>query len=417
MKKIVFILFLSLSAVLPALCRPLTIEECRQLAQNNYPLIKQYALIGKTEEYTVSNAGKGYLPQFSLSGKATYQSDVTEIPVSIPGVNIKELRKDQYQAALEMTQLIWDGGAVRAQKSVSRTNAETDLRQLEVEMYSINDRVDQLFFGILLQDALLTQNALFQAELERNYRQVEAYVENGIANQADLDAVKVEQLNTTRKRVEMESSRKAYREMLSMLTGVEIDSLVRPADICLHVPEEIKRPELLLFNAQDAQMEARLQTLKAKNFPKFSLFIQGLYGNPGLDMLKNEFTFNYIAGIRFSWNFGTLYTRKNESRLIGNSRDNLQIQKETFLFNTGLDIKRQNTEIEKLITIMKNDDEVIRLRTNIQRSAEAKAANGTLSVIEMLREITARDNAVQDKNVHEIQLLMAIYNLKYTTNN
>ena len=34
-----------------------------------------------------------------------------------------------------------------------------------------------------------------QEELQRNYDNVTAYVKNGIANQADLDAVKVEQLN------------------------------------------------------------------------------------------------------------------------------------------------------------------------------------------------------------------------------
>ena len=38
---------------------------------------------------------------------------------------------------------------------------------------------------------------------------------------------------------------------------------------------------------------------------------------------------------------------------------------------------------------MKEDDEIIRLRTNIRQAAEAKVANGTLTVTEMLREVTA----------------------------
>jgi outer membrane efflux protein len=34
----------------------------------------------------------------------------------------------------------------------------------------------------------------------------------------------------------------------------------------------------------------------------------------------------------------------------------------------------------------------------------------------MLREVTAENIAMQDKILHEIQLLSAIYELKYTTN-
>lgn len=59
----------------------LTLDECRRQAQANYPLVRRYGLIEKACEYDLSNAGKGYLPRFSLSGKATYQSDITRLPV------------------------------------------------------------------------------------------------------------------------------------------------------------------------------------------------------------------------------------------------------------------------------------------------------------------------------------------------
>ena len=72
--------------------------------------------------------------------------------------------------------------------------------------------------------------------------------------------------------------------------------------------------------------------------------------------------------------------------------------------------------VEKIDTLMKNDDELIRLRTNIRKSAEAKVANGTLTVTEMLREVTAEDQAKQAKALHEIQRLQALYDIKYTMN-
>ena len=151
--------------------------------------------------------------------------------------------------------------------------------------------------------------------------------------------------------------------------------------------------------------------------PKFSAFFQGLYGNPGLNMLKNDFAFNYVAGIRMSWNFGSFYTKKNDIRLIETDKQNISIQKETFLYNTKLQILQETNEIKKLRILMIDDSEIILLRKNIVKASEAKVENGTLSVSELLRDINSESQAVQNKILHEIQLLKAIYQLKNTTNN
>lgn len=397
-----------------------TVEQCQQMARENYPLVKQYGLIEKSKNYTIANANKGYLPQLSLSAKVTYQSAVTEVPVQIPGIDIDGVRKDQYQAVLELNQTIWDGGVIRSQKQITKAEAEVSSKQTEVDLYQLNERVNQMFFGILLMDTQLEQNDLLQKELQRNYWQVAAYMENGVANQADLDAVRVEQLNAMQRESEMKAAKQAYVQMLSYMTGKQIaGKLLKPeANLQSDKANEIvNRPELFLFMAQDARLIAQRRQLQAKNLPKLGLFIQGAYGNPGLNMLKNEFTPYYMAGLRLSWNFGNLYTKKNESKLIEINRSQVNVRKETFLFNTNLEITQSSNEIDKLRELMRDDEEIIRLRTNIRQAAEAKVANGTLTVIEMLREVTAEDQAKQNKSLHEVQLLMAIYNLKNTTNN
>ena len=405
----------------------LTLEECQQQAQAYYPLIKRYGLIEKTKEYNISNANKGYLPQFSLSAKASYQSDVTEIPIDLPGIDIRGMRKDQYQAMLQLDQVVWDGGNIRARKEVTRATSEVDKQQLEVDMYAVNERVNQLFFGILLLEEQLGQNQAMQEELQRNYDNVQAYVENGIANQADLDAVKVEQLNNIQQRYTLEATHCAYGGMLKIMinhpTPLTGNALKKPDVNTLlykggttYTAGFIRRPELNLFAAQDRQLEAQRRQLTARNLPKLGVFVQGAYGNPGLNMLKNEFSAYYIAGVRLSWDFGNLYTHKNESRQLTLEQQDVNVQKETFLFNTHLEVTQDNSEIKKLTELMKNDNEIITLRNNIRKSAQAKVANGTLTVTEMLREVTAEDLARQDKILHEIQLLSAIYELRNTTN-
>jgi len=86
------------------------------------------------------------------------------------------------------------------------------------------------------------------------------------------------------------------------------------------------------------------------------------------------------------------------------------------LFNTHLQLAEQQGVISALQKQMKTDNEIIRLRTNIRKSAEAKVANGTLTVTEMLRELTNENLARQNKALHEIQLLMDMYQQKHLTN-
>lgn len=419
MKRIILLLSFSLSV--SWMYAQITLEECQRKTLENYPLVRQYGLIEKTKEYNLSNASKGNLPQFALSAKATVQSDVTELPVKIPGIDIKGLPKDQYQVMLELRQNVWDGGEIRSQKELVKATSEVDREKLNVDMYALNERVNQLYFGMLLFDEQLIQNQLLQDDLERSYDQITAYVANGIANQSDLDAVRVNQLDARQKRIELASSRQAYLKMLSLMVGEELRediALLKPLDDSAPRTEDvIKRPELTWFEAQGNRLKTQEESLTVRSLPRFNLFVQGAYGNPGLNMLKNEFTPFYIAGVRMSWNFGSLYTLRNDKKMITNSLQQLQSNQDVFLFNTRLQVTQQNNAITSMRKQMQDDEEIIRLRTNIRQAAEAKVANGTLTVTEMLREITSENMARQTKALHEIQLLMNIHELKYTTNN
>jgi len=209
----------------------LTIDNCQQMARENYPLIKKYQLIEQTAAYNLSNAAKAWLPQFQLNVRATYQSDVTRIPLDLSqlsaiGMQIPEMpipTKDQYQATVEVGQVLWDGGAIRAQQRLTKAGSEVERKQLEVELYTLEERVNQLFFGILLLNEQLTQNQLLTDELGRNFTMIKNYMENGVANQSDLDVVKVEQLNAKQMRTQLQSARKAFAEMLGIMIGKTID--------------------------------------------------------------------------------------------------------------------------------------------------------------------------------------------------
>lgn len=399
----------------------LNLEQCRDLARANYPAIRRYGVIEKTREYTRSVASTGYMPRLSLSGKVSYQSDVTAIPIELPGIDIPTLSKDQYQAVLELNQTIWDGGTIRAQRSQTDADAAVEAGKLEIELYQLDQQVDQLFFGALLIQARLEQNSLLQEILSNNYEQIKAYVYNGLANQSDLDVVRVEQLKASQDAAGLEVTARAYCDMLSWLTGrqiTDVDNLAIPSlEEFSGKPFQMGiRPEQMLLDRQQIQLDISRRQIQAGVMPQIGLFVQGGYGRPGLDMFKDSFEPFYVAGIRFNWNISNLYTYKKQNRLVDLNQDRLAIQQDVLQYNIRLEQIQYERELEKWQRLMSGDDEMIRLRTSIRKSAEAKVANGTLAVNELLREVLAEDMARRDKALHHIECVRALYQLKHSLN-
>ena len=407
-----------------AMSQVVTLDEIQTKVEANWPAIARYGIIEKTKKYNISNANKAYLPHGTLSGQASWQSDVThfnvELPEGLPPLDIPVPDPDQYRVVAELNQLIWDGGTVSAGKKSVEANAELEKRQLETEMYALRERVNNLYFGILLMKENLKQQAILENELQRNYNNVVIYIENGVANEADLSAVKVEQLKAGQRRIQLESTLEAYTRMLSVMAGESLDAkntvFVKPSPEEELVSPVINRPELELFHARETAVEMQKSVLNAQNMPRLAAFAQGGYGKPGLNMFDTEFSPYLVGGIRLSWNFGNLYTLNNERKKIDLQKQAVEIERETFLHNLFMQVPEQQVEIEKYRKTMRDDDEIIRHQTRIREAAEVKVENGTLTVSELMKEINAEESAKQAKTLHEIQYLMALYALKHTTN-
>lgn len=402
---------------LQAQTKPLTIREAYQLARKNYPMIRQQGLIEKTRDYSVSNAAKGYLPQLTVLGQATYQSAVTEfkLPVSIPGVEFPTINKDQYKVYGEVNQTIYDGGNVRTQVRSHEANAQVETQKLEVELYKLNERVNQLFFGILMLDEQLKQNDLLKKDINLGIRKVQALIDNGTAFKSNANTLKAELLKADQRTIDLNASRKAYLEMLGVLTAQPLgDSAVLERPVKLVAGSDINRPELKLYDAQNRSLDVQSQLLDVRNRPKLNFFFQGGYGRPALNILSNGFDPYYITGVRLNWSLSGLYTIKKDRELIRNNRDAIQLQKETFLFNTNLTAKQQNAELDRFSQLLTTDDEIITLRESIKTTAAAQLENGVINTNDFLREVNAEDQARLNKILHGIQLLMSQYSLDNT---
>lgn len=390
----------------------LTLDSAWVLARTHYPVLRDKQLIQKTAQLTLSNLQKGFLPQFSVSGQATYQSAVTSVPVSLPGFQIESPAKDQYKILADVSQLVYDGGLIKQQKLLQAQSSRVEEEKVEVELHQLRDRINQVYLGILYLDQQLRQVDLVKADIQSGINRVQAQLEEGVAFRSAVAMLKAEWLKADQRAIDMNASREGWLQVLSLLTGRELNMqtrLVEPA-----TPEaggtSINRPELSLFNSQQLLADQQKKLIRARTLPKVSVFAQGGYGRPGLNMLLNEFDFYYIGGIRFNWSLGSLYTVKKEKEQADLSKQRIAVQQDIFLLNTQTQLTQQQAEIRRLGQLLQSDESIIELRRSVTESARAQLDNNVITANDFLKEVNAEDQARQSAIMHRLQLLQARIN-------
>ena len=402
-----------------------TLEECQQAAERNYPLIRQRDLVEKMAELTVANVGKGWLPQVSASAQATLQSDVATFPDEMRaayrrmGIDMKGLTKDQYRVGVDVSQTVFDGGAISRGKAVARQQGEVEAARTEVSIYQVRRRVNEMYFALLLLDEEMELNGDLEELLGGSERKLASMVKGGTAAECDLQNVKAERLNVAQRRTGLEGQRRMLLRMLSVFCGMEVTSLKKPLrGDALAEPAGGLRPEMRLFDAQLHLADAQERALDAQLLPKLGVFAQGFYGYPGLnmfeDMMKREWSLNGLVGARLTWNIGALYTRKGDKAKIQLQRDLTETNRDVFVFNNRLEQIEQNENISRYGELMAADEEIIELRSAVRKAAESKLAHGIIDVNDLVREINAENAARVQRSMHEIQLLKEICDREYT---
>lgn len=414
--------------MLPMLALAQTLDDCQQAAEQNYPLIRQYALIEKTTQWTVANIQKGWLPQVAAQAQATYQTDVAAWPdqmkamTAAMGIDIKGLTNDQYRLGIDVQQTIYDGGTIGSQKAVAREQGKVQAAHNEVNIYAVRKRVNEMYFSLLLIDEQIKLNGDLQTLLAGNERKLEAMTRRGTAAQSDLQSVRAERLLAQQKATELASQRLMLLRMLSTFCGIEVKEATKPATpAALPQPQAVRRPELKALDAQIGLLNAQERALDAALMPKVGIFAQGFYGYPGLnmfdDMMRHKWSLNAIVGARLTWNIGALYTRKNDKARLQLQRDMTENTREVFLFNNNLEQIQQDENIARYQKLMARDGEIIALRQAVRKAAESKLAHGIIDVNDLVREINQENAACVQQSVHEIEMLKEIYDNRYTTNN
>ncbi len=396
----------------------LTLDQVYDLAKQNYPLIKRHDLITKTKQYNIENASKGWLPQINIVGQATYQNEVTELPIQLPNMTVEPLSKDQYKVYADVQQTIYDGGMISNQKKMAEINSEIEKQKTEVETDKLEERINQMYFGALQTDEQIEQTELTKTDIQNALKKADAQLKNGVILRSNVDVLKAQLINLEQKQIELQNVKQSFLDMLSVFINQPIDknaTLQKPEQLIVN--SENNRSELKLFDLQKQALETQKSILNSKNLPKLGAFFQGGYGKPGFNMLRNEFDVFYIGGVRLNIPITGFYTKKNDLALLNLQQQEADVQRENFLFNQQFQTLQNNNELEKIQQLIDKDSELIALRESILTSSKAQLDNGVITTSEYLRELNELDRARNQKILHEIQLLLTQYNLKAQLNN
>lgn len=397
----------------------LSLNDCYNLMNQNYPLAKQTDLLAQQNELDVEIIQKEKLPKFDLLIQATYQSDVTQTPLTIPGTAFEAPNLDQYKANFSVNQLIYAGNKINTSANLKTIESETQQKQIEINLYQLKKQVNQLYFSIL---NLQERKALLEAkrnQLNTKLKEVKAGVKFGSLLPSSDSFLEVELLKIEQQFIEIDFNKLNLIETLAEIIGVEINEnteLENPS-ISVNTFATIQRPELELFELQKIKIETSEMLVSKNNIPKIVGFATGGFGNPGLNMLENAFKSYYWVGVRLNWNVFDWNATKKERQSILINKNIIDNETEIFNLNTKIELLQQDAEIRKINAFIAADQSIIELQRKIVNTTESQLKNGVITASDYVTEITNLYEAENNLNTHKIQLLLAKANYNITQGN
>jgi outer membrane protein TolC len=385
----------------------ITLEECYRLVAENYPVAKQLELFEAQNKLDSEVISTSKLPQLSLDAQATYQSDVIEVP--IPSANIEPLNNDQYRATVSVNQLIYNGGLVNAFLDMKSAQLKTKQKQVEVNLYELKQKINQLYFSILLsQESELLLNAK-KTQLNTKLTEVKSGIEYGVILPSSDKVLEAELLKIEQQVQELQSNKIALIETLSSLIKRTLNTSTQFQKPLLETKfkANLSRPELELFQFKKEEIETSESLISKKNAPKLLGFATGGYGNPGLNLLDNSFQTFYVVGIKLNWNVFDWNSNKKQRQSLAINKDIVDTETETFKLTTNIELYKQEKEINKMKAFIVSDLNIINLRKEVLETADSQLKNGVITSSTYIMELT---NLYEDENTlarHKIQLQLA----------
>lgn len=387
--------------------REISLQECMEQAVIQHPLYNQHQLQSQLNNLKLDNLSAELWPQISLNGKASLQNEVIELPISIPGISIPSVSKDQYRLSLDINQALYRGGMNKHQNSLEQNNMTIANTLIDKELYSVKIQTKNIFFQIVLIDKQRQILITYQEVLNSKYSEAQVLVDEGVALASLLDVLKIELLNIEQELYAIDFKRESLINNLNELTQMHLKN-----DITFSLPQIIELPteqqnrfEYHLLSLQQQQLETSKGMLDVKNKPMLFAFVTAGVGRPGFNMLSNNFDDFYMIGLNLKWDLWDWNKTRTSKKMVDINKDLIESQKQNFELNIQLGLNQLQAEIEKQKSLVESDPEIIALHTQVLNTAEAQFKNGTLNSTDLIVEMQKLNQAKLNYELHQIGLI------------
>lgn len=393
----------------------LTLLDCLDKSEQNFPLLKGREVLLKSSELNIQNLKNNWLPQMEVTGQASWQSDVPSMnpDVQIPGFSVPQAPKDQYKVALDVSQTLYDGGRTGKAVDVEQLAGDIEVQNIEVQMLDVSKRVAELFFSILMLEEQKQQINHKLKVLESRSTELDALLANGAVAESSLKKLEAEMLLVQQQLISVETNEETLLTNLSSFLGepVELASiLIRPSVDQLLTPEP--RPEYSLFSLQKKRLEQVAELEQRNRWPVLAAFGQGGYGNPGYNMLKDEFDTFYMVGLRLRWTPWDWSETKRTKAVFDNQIRLVDIEEESFRVNQTRAVNQLDGELLRYQQLIEMDSRIVELRRGIEENSTHLLKNGSIATSEYIDDLDDYIIAQINKDLHQLEFLEAM-TMKY----
>ncbi len=404
------VLILALTVALSQDVQPpdsISLAYCYEKASENYPAAAKIGIREKVTELNQAIAEAGHFPDVSISGRASYQSEVSRF--NFPGGPTGP-SKDQYEVALNLQQNIYSGGMVGIRKELEQSRGKQEVSTVKVELHKLRAQIDEVYFGILLSQQQAKATGLLAGELRKRLAVIRSKVKNGVLLPSQQHTLQAELIKAEQDSSEIQSNITAGYSVLSELVGIELSRQVQ-----LSLPEitgnltkrQPKRPEYDMFSYSRETLEQQEKLAEAGRMPRISAFGSLGYGRPGLNFLEDEFHEYYMAGIRFQWSIKDLITSGREKEVLKLQQQRVTREREAFSRQLQSALHRLESRMAALRENIERDREIIQLREKVVAETASQLENGVATATQYITELTRANSARLSLFINKIHLAKA----------
>lgn len=408
MKIIICTLWAILLFGKPLLGQNMTLAICLEAAQKSATSTKQKEIEQELARLNAQIIQTGWLPQIAFNGQTTYQSDVTGLGIEIPNLRMTPINKDQYKTFVDVNQLIYDGGASKIRNMLQEISSNNAQNRIQIANRNLLLETQKMFFSALLAQENLLIWETAKEEIIARKTTLESGLRFGARTKNQLDILDVELLKIEQQITDISAAKNIAVDMLNLLTGLNLNKQTKfqiPQDIQSISPLSFDTFEMKVLQNQQSIVAANQELNQSKLRPKAIVFGQGGYGNPALNMLRNEFQSYYLLGIRLNWDISSFYTKNINQK-------SEQLQKE-LINQQKIDLERQismqhtkmSEEVKRFETLIQQDRGMITLRERISKTAASELDMGTITATQFVSEKNAEKLVKQAYLLHTIQKL------------